>query len=133
MKRFSKILFLIAVLTLAIAPAFLFAATDTTAVVINSLTTVPTQSTLTLIVTILTPLVVYGATWVIGTFLPKIPSVLITTLVVPVLSGVAALIATLLGSTNPWYIQLALGFAATFVHEFQNNVGKALPPAPPKV
>jgi hypothetical protein len=131
MKRLTRFL-LFTTLLAVIGSAFAFAG-DTTAVAINSLTTVPTQSTTTLFVTILAPIVVYGATWLVGFLVPRLPSVLITTLVVPTLSGITVLIANLLGSTNPWYIQFALGLAATFVHEFQNNVKQATPPAVPPV
>ena len=122
MKRFTRF-FLFTMMLVIITSAFAFAG-DTTHVVLTPTTP---QDTITLLLTILTPLVVYGATWLVGFLVPKLPSVLITTLVVPALSAVAVLIASLLGGTNPWYIQLGLGLVATFVHEFQNNVKQAGP------
>ncbi len=80
MKQFTKILFLIAVLTLAIAPAFVFAG-DTTGTV-TAATAAPNNLG-TLLFTVLTPLAVYGATWLFGFLAPKIPTVIIADICCP--------------------------------------------------
>jgi hypothetical protein len=79
------------------------------------------METTTLIIA-LTPFVVYLVTKLVSWILPKIPAILITTLVVPAISAVGIWIASLLGGTNPWYLQLILGFTAVFIHEFIKNI-----------
>lgn len=86
----------------------------------------------TTILTVLTPVVVYLVTKLVGIITAKygsqIPSVVITAVVVPFLSLAAMFISQWLGGTNPWYIQLILGFSGTFVHELINNFQKPTSP-----
>ena len=73
------------------------------------------------LIVILTPLVVWGATELLKYALPKISGWIIVTLVVPILSLIAAYIAPLLGATDFW-LQFGVGLLAVFVNELKKQL-----------
>lgn len=73
------------------------------------------------LIVILTPLVVWGATELLKYALPKISGWIIVTLVVPILSLIAAYIAPLLGASDFW-VQFGVGLLAVFVNELKKQL-----------
>ena len=69
------------------------------------------------IITLLAPLVVYGVTELVKFILPKLPGWAILTGVVPLLSVVAAFIATLIIPGLGFAVQVVLGLLSVFVAE----------------
>jgi hydrogenase-4 membrane subunit HyfE len=85
------------------------------------------------VLTILTPIIVYLVMKLVAFIMTKIgtqiPSALITAVIVPLLSLGTMYISSWLGGTNPWYLQLILGFGGTFLHELINNFQKPAAPS----
>lgn len=69
------------------------------------------------ILTILTPLVVFGATKLVRLVLPKVSGAVIVGAIVPLLSAAAALLGQLLVPGSSWLEQFAIGLVAVFVNE----------------
>lgn len=69
------------------------------------------------LVTILTPLVVYGVVELVKYLAPKIPGWLIVSFAVPLLSAAVTFVSQwLMGATGFW-AQFGFGFLAVFVNE----------------
>lgn len=66
---------------------------------------------------ILSPLLVYAATWLVGKFFTAIPGWTITTLIVPGLSALVAYFSSA-STGSSMTMQFAYGLLAVFVNEF---------------
>ncbi len=73
--------------------------------------------TIDMIVTMLSPLVVFGATALVKWLLPQIQGKWIVTAIVPVLSLIAAYLGTLIEPNASFWVQVVLSLAATWVRE----------------
>lgn len=76
----------------------------------------------------LTPLVVWGVTWLINRF--PIHNAILVGLIVPVISLLATWVTNLIvaDSGMAWYIQFALGLVAVFVNETVTQIKKTAAP-----
>ena len=84
------------------------------------------------IITLLTPLILFGCTALVKWLYPKMPGWLILSVVVPVLSVLAALIVTLIIPGLGFFIHVALGllsvFVAELIRQFQQGNNKNTEP-----
>lgn len=70
------------------------------------------------LVTLFTPLVVYGVTWIVRKFAPGLPGWVVVMLIVPLLSLAVVALTGLLGQTSlTFWQQFAYGLLAVFVNE----------------
>jgi len=69
------------------------------------------------IILLLAPIVVYAVTFVVKWAIPKIPGWAIVSVVVPVLSAIAAWVATMVNPEASFILQVFLGLLAVFVSE----------------
>ena len=69
------------------------------------------------IILLLAPIVVYAVTFVVKWALPKIPGWAIVSVVVPVLSAIAAWVATMVNTELSFWLQVGLGLISVFVNE----------------
>jgi len=69
------------------------------------------------IILLLAPIVVYAVTFVVKWALPKIPGWAIVSVVVPVLSAIAAWVATMVNPELSFWLQVGLGLISVFVNE----------------
>jgi hypothetical protein len=75
-----------------------------------------------ILLSVLTPAVVWLAVWIVRAVKPVLPVAVITTLIVPALSALAAWVGTVIVPGAPWEVTLLIGLASTFIHEFLNNL-----------
>ncbi len=81
-----------------------------------------------LIVTVLTPAIVWIASQLLVLAKKSIPDALMTSLIVPTLSAVAAWVSSIVVPDGaPFAVNVLLGLLSVFLHEFvKNNVRAAL-------
>jgi len=79
-----------------------------------------------IIIAALSPVFVYLGTKLALWVKPNIPSAIVTTILVPVLSGLSGWLSSLVTPDLSWYYVAAIGLAGTFIHEFLNNIKKAI-------
>jgi len=75
---------------------------------------------------LLTPAVVWLVTYLVPIVKKDVPSWVITTFIVPVLSTLTTVVMQALGHAPNFALNLLLGLAATFLHEFLKNIESAL-------
>jgi len=76
------------------------------------------------IINLLAPLVVWAAVQAFKWALPKVPGWAILSVVVPVLSALAAWIATLIAPESSFVLQVVLGLLSVFVAELVRQFGQ---------
>lgn len=69
------------------------------------------------LITLLTPLIVFGAVELVKWALPKVPGWVVVGIIVPALSAAVTLIAEMLTGATGFWAQFGLGFLAVFVNE----------------
>lgn len=83
------------------------------------------------LITLLTPFVVWGATWVVTKIFPTISGWGIVLLVVPVLGALVTWIGTLITPESLWYVNLLFSLLAVFINEVKVQLTKK--PSSPKI
>lgn len=84
---------------------------------------VPSPDLLSQLILWLTPLIVFGATWVVKQLGPKLSGAAIVGLAVPILTAILAAISYFLNlNANNVVLQIALGLVSVFVNEFIRQI-----------
>lgn len=78
----------------------------------------------TQIVLLLTPLVVWLATWLVKQVLSSLPGWVLVGLIVPLISIIVALISNAISIADNFWIQVAIGVLAVFINEVKKQLTK---------
>lgn len=76
------------------------------------------------VISLLAPLVVFGATQLVKWILPKLDGWIIVSIIVPLLSVIAAWVAQLINPALAFWSQVGLGLLAVFVAELIKQLGQ---------
>ena len=75
-----------------------------------------------IILSVLTPVAVFLATKLALWVKPNVPAVIVTTFIVPLLTGLATWISSMVNPNLAWYYAAGISLASTFIYEFLKNL-----------
>ena len=76
------------------------------------------------IILLLTPVIVWIVTWMVKNLFSKLPGWAVVGIVVPIISLILALITNAISIGDNFWLQLAVGVIAVFIHEIKKQVTK---------